>query len=36
MLGLPFSSFVLLILLPVAIVLVMLYYCWRIANGHDD
>jgi nitrogen fixation-related uncharacterized protein len=36
MLGLPISSFVLFILIPAAIVLAMLYFCWRIASGRDE
>jgi hypothetical protein len=35
-LGLPISSFVLFIVVPAAIVLVMLYHCWRIASGRDE
>ena len=36
MLGLPISSFVVFIVLPLLVVLVMFYYSWRIGAGKDD
>jgi|GEM_PF-1786770 hypothetical protein len=34
--GLPIESFLVLFGLPICVIGVMFYYCWRIASGRDD
>jgi hypothetical protein len=34
--GLPLSSFIVLILVPAAIVLYQFYYCWQVYTGRRD
>ena len=36
MFGLPVSSFIIFIVLPLLIVLVMFYFSWRIGSGKED
>jgi hypothetical protein len=35
-LGLPFSSFCVLIVIPAVIVAYQLYYCWQVYTGRRD
>jgi hypothetical protein len=35
-LGLPISSFLVLIVIPSIIVLYQLYYCWQVSTGRRD
>jgi hypothetical protein len=34
--GLPFDSFIVLIVVPAVIVVYQFYYCWQVYTGRED